>query len=222
MEYRSCYMCEAAATSVEHTPPKCLFPSQKDAGGVNYRVNLITVPSCVVHNSAKSRDDEYLFHALAGSYTSSQLGLDQFLTKVKRAFERAPSKASSFVQRSEPVMLKRNHDDEWEHGAKIIVEADRLDRVLENCARALYFHEKAKKFNGVAKVITAFTMYLHPEVHARVTTCVDAAKACFSEQLPKGENSDIFWYKFSETESTILFLLCFYSTSDVLVSFEKQ
>lgn len=52
-----CYACENEATSVEHTPPKCIFPQLKDFPHKNLRRNLITVPSCDRHNSAKSKDD---------------------------------------------------------------------------------------------------------------------------------------------------------------------
>lgn len=56
---RQCYMCEKPASTVEHVPPKCIFPEQKDSlGGQDLRKQLITVPACDVHNTKKSRDDE--------------------------------------------------------------------------------------------------------------------------------------------------------------------
>ncbi len=223
MPVRTCYACEVDASSDEHAPPKCLFPERKDvADGTDYRVNLITVPSCDAHNSAKSRDDEYLLQALAGSYTSSQVGLTQFITKVRRAFERSPSKASSFVKLSEPVMLKRDSAAEWEQGAEVIVEAERLDNVLGNCARALYFHATGKKFAGPVHVITAFTMYKHPVVQENVNSGVRAATEYFSSHPPKGENPEVFWYKFEESENTAVFLMQFYESSEVLVRFDKR
>ena len=220
---RTCYMCELEASSDEHAPPKCLFPERKDAqSNVDYRVNLITVPSCEAHNSARSRDDEYLFHALSGSYTSSQIGLDQFTSKVARAFERAPSKASSFIRRSQPVLLKRDASDEWEQGAQVIIEAERLDLVLENCARALYFHETGTKFLGPVNVLTAFTMYHDPKLQAQVTASFEATGRHFANHLEKGENPAVFWYKFEEGENTAMFLMCFYSSSEVLVRLKKR
>lgn len=223
MPIRSCYMCEAEGASVEHAPPKCLFPERKDVPDqADYRVNLTTVPSCVGHNSLKSRDDEYLLQALAGSYTSSQVGLTQFLTKVGRAFDRTPSKASSFVSRAVPVFLKRDAADEWEQGAEVIVEAERLDHVLGNCARALYFHETSRKFLGPIHVTTAFTLYKHPEVQANVTLGVEAVRAHFVGHQAKGENPAVFWYKFEEGQNSAVFFLCFYSTSEVVVRFNKR
>lgn len=168
MSIRTCYMCELEATSVELAPPKCLFSERKDEpDGIDYRVNLITVLSCEKHNSSKSHDDEYPLHMLSGSFTSSPVGLTQFITKVRRAFEKAPSKASSYIRRYEPILLKRHTDNEWEQSAQVIVEAERLDLVLGNCARALYHHETAKKFVGAVQVIAAFTMYLNAEFQAK-------------------------------------------------------
>ena len=55
---KTCYMCEELATSVEHIPPQCLFPEQKDLpDGIDLRKQLLTVPSCDKHNSKKSQDD---------------------------------------------------------------------------------------------------------------------------------------------------------------------
>ena len=198
-------------------------PEQKDSpDGADYRINLITVPSCDEHNSAKSSHDEYLLYVLTGSYSSSGLGLAHFSSKVRRAFERAPSNASNFVRRSEPILIKRHADDEWEDGAQIVVEADHLDLVLGNCARALYFHETAQKFSGPIRVATAFTMYTQPEVQAKITSGVAAAKSYFDTYSARGANPKVFWYKFEEGKNTAIFFMCFYSGSEVLVQLHKR
>jgi hypothetical protein len=54
----TCYMCDSPETSREHAPPLCFFPETKDVGR-DLRRNLVTVPSCDVHNSKKSKDDEF-------------------------------------------------------------------------------------------------------------------------------------------------------------------
>ena len=59
-------MCSQIATSKEHVPPVCLFPEEKDIKTSIFRNNLITVPSCELHNSKKSKDDEFLVACLAG------------------------------------------------------------------------------------------------------------------------------------------------------------
>lgn len=222
MKKLTCYACSATATSREHAPPRCLFPEAKDTvDGRNHRKNLITVPSCDEHNSEKSHDDEYLFFALSGSYTSSGLGLQQFTTKVRRAFERRPTKAANFVRRFSPVQLRRTEQEEWEHGAQILVEGERLDQVLSNTARALYFHHTQRKFQGPADVLTNFTMYMNEQIQANVSKAFDKAARDLASEAVHGANPEVFNYKLVETAATALFYFCFYSSSTALVRFRK-
>jgi hypothetical protein len=222
VERPSCYACTAGATSREHAPPRCLFPEAKDTpGGSNYRKNLITVPACDSHNSEKSHDDEYLFFVLSGSYTSSGIGLQQFITKVRRAFEKRPSKAEGFIRRAAPVQLRRPEDKDWEHGAQVIVEGERLDDVLGNSARALYFHHTNKKFLGPVEVLTNFTMYMNKQVQAAVSEAFDRTAHIMSSEPSLGDNPEVFTYKYKETDTMVIFYLCFYGTSTALVRFRK-
>jgi hypothetical protein len=215
-------MCPKEATSREHAPPRCIFPERSDTpSGTDYRKNLITVPSCDEHNSEKSHDDEYLLFALAGSYTSSDVGLTQFLTKVKRAFEHRPSKAESFIRRSAPVQLRRVEQVDWEDGLQVIVDGDRIDSVLSNCGRALYFHETGRKFMGQVQVFTHFTMYNDEGLQANITEAFEAAERIFATDHPRGANPDVFWYKFQETQATAVFYMSFFRQSTAMVRFSK-
>lgn len=219
----TCYMCEAESSSREHAPPQCIFPEKKDTlDDTDYRKNLIKVPSCDKHNSTKSHHDEYLLHVLAGSYTSSSVGLNQFMTKSARAFNKAPAKRSWFTQRPEPVRIKRVEDKDWEDGAVISVEGERLDLVLGNCARALYFHETAKKHTGPVQVITGFTMYFSPGMQEQIDIGLSNARTYFDDREKRGSNPEIFWYKFDEGAHTATLLMTFYSSSEVLVRLVKQ
>ncbi|RYH64474.1 MAG: hypothetical protein EON54_06520 [Alcaligenaceae bacterium] len=179
------------------------------------------MPSCDLHNSKKSHDDEYLLFALSGSYTSSGVGLAQFLTKVRRAFEKRPSKAANFVRRSAPVQLKRVGDTEWEQGAQVIIDGARVDGVLSNCARALYYHHTRTKFQGPSEVLTNFTMYLDEKVQSSVSEAFDTTARTMAAEPLLGENPAIFSYKFKETESMVIFYFCFYENSTAIVRFRK-
>jgi hypothetical protein len=92
MELPTCYMCSSLAISKEHVPPKTIFPEIKDSGDVNYRDKLITVPSCDVHNNAKSSDDEFLLVSLAGIIGNNSVGYRHKFTKVDRALRRTSYK----------------------------------------------------------------------------------------------------------------------------------
>lgn len=218
----SCYMCYRNATSREHAPPRCLFPETKDTpDGANYRKNLVTVPSCEQHNSEKSHDDEYLLFVLSGSYTSSSVGLDQFLTKVRRAFEKRPGKAANFIRQSTRAQIKRVGQVDWEEGAQIIIDGMRVDKVLQNCARAIYYHHTGLKSLGSADALTSFAMYRDEKTQVEVDVAFNLTAQAMATEPLYGENPEIFEYKFKETESMIIFYFYFYTSSTAIIRLKK-
>ena len=40
----TCYMCDQRATTVEHAPPKCIFPEKKDVRSVGPKARRMLVP----------------------------------------------------------------------------------------------------------------------------------------------------------------------------------
>ena len=64
-------------------------------------------------------------------------------------------------------------------------------------------------------------MYSGIPDQASVDQIVAATEDYFSTQAPKGENADVFWYKFEEGERTAMFLMCFYGQSVAIVRFKK-
>lgn len=219
----TCYMCDLEATTVEHAPPKCLFPERKDAPSQkDYRKNLVTVPSCEEHNTATSRDDEYLLYMLSASITSSDVGLNQFLTKVKRAAERSPALASSMLTSTDPVKIFHEDTQEWKDAYGIQLQANRLDSVLIKIAYALYFHEIGKKFAGRVKVVTGFTLYNDRSLNSAIEPAFSVSEGFFSQHEAKGDNPDVFFYRLEEGPNTATMLMNFYGTSKVLVQFDKR
>ncbi|MDC6166270.1 hypothetical protein [Paucibacter sp. XJ19-41] len=219
----TCYMCEKPANTTEHAPPKCIFPESKDvAVGLNYRKNLITVPSCDEHNTAKSRDDEYLLHVLAASITSSPTGLTQFLTKVRRSLERNPSLVNSLMPGDTPVMRHVPHKATLEEAFPIVANGERIDRVVSHCARALYFHETSTKFAGRVKVIAPFMSYGLATFDNAVSGALALAKAFLADTAARGENPEVFSYKFARGPQTAVMLLSFYGGTEFLVQFDER
>lgn len=210
-------MCNAVATSREHVPPRCIFPAQKDSGGVNYRKELITVPSCELHNSKKSNDDEYLFHALSASITSNPIALSQLSTKVKRAFIENPVKFQKFFEHNELVTLEHLEGQAIENGMLVGIGGSRIDRILEQCARGLFFHETRRKCLGQSRVVTFFTLYTEPWKQQKAEEVYTYAKHHFLGIPEKGENPDIFKYKLFESENDIFIFMVFYGASEALV-----
>ena len=95
----TCYMCEKLETGVEHVPPRCLFPKQKDLpAGVDLRKQLITVPACDEHNTCKSQDDEYLLYLLVINLPANETAKNQFFTKIMRSIQLNPGLIKRFTQ----------------------------------------------------------------------------------------------------------------------------
>lgn len=216
-------MCDQEATTVEHAPPKCIFPEKKDLHqDIDYRHGLITVPSCEEHNTSKSKDDEYLLYLLAASVTSSTVGLNQFLTKVKRSAERKPGLMVTLASNAKPARIFHAEDNLWEDGLGIHIDATRIDAILSMCARALYFHETQRKFDGSVRVITPCTLYLDSRLNASVSSALTAAEDFFVAYPASGNNPDVFCYKFAEGENTAIMLLYFYGHTKILVQLDRR
>ena len=92
-----CYCCGNKATSREHAPPKLMFKG--------FDCDSITVPSCAVHNSKKSGNDQAIVSALVfpyysmliNDYITDQLTPERLkaIEEIKPAFERVKRKVMS-------------------------------------------------------------------------------------------------------------------------------
>lgn len=194
----TCYMCNDRATSSEHVPPKCLFPEQKDLPeGVNLRKSLITVPSCDLHNSKKSNDDEYLLYLLAMSIPSNDIGKNQFLSKILRAISRNPSLISNIFTNSHSAEAKNLCSNERYEAIGFQVENSRINTIFEHLSRALYFHHFNKKSNGKLKIYKNFLLSIEDnyiETNKKIAEADIMSEKLFSKEPCYGSNPDVFRY----------------------------
>ena len=138
-------MCDAPATSKEHVPPKCIFPERKDSDGQYLREGLITVPSCELHNSKKSADDEFLMVSIAGLFSNNSIGYQHKMTKVNRAIKKASNRLldKAFLERKHFIVpLKDNKFIEVIRGTP---DFKRLEKCFEQIALGLFFHTLQNK-----------------------------------------------------------------------------
>jgi hypothetical protein len=99
-----CYFCNNPPTSREHVPPKNIFPEGKDVpNGKDYRANLITVPSCDLHNGAKSGDDTYLMMVIVSYFQNNTAAQAQIRSKVTRAWTKDKKLAGTVVTNLQTV-----------------------------------------------------------------------------------------------------------------------
>lgn len=211
-----CYRCDAEATSDEHVPPKCLFPEQKDLpAGVDYRKNLITVPSCDLHNSARSHDDEYLLCALVSSFENNEAARLHFETKILRLLKKKPWFQETLLKHYTPVILGE------EETAAFKVDLKRLYNVLECTAHGLYYYTYREQWPNEVKVRALTLLQQHGADFVRnplEEKMLQGAKLFFDKEEKQGENQDIFYYQiYRDLEKMQLILrMVFYGGVEVI------
>ncbi len=215
-----CYYCNREGTTDEHVPPKCLFPEKKDFG-IDYRKNLITVKSCVEHNSKKSGSDENLRQILVASPFNNDVGLGLVRGKWARAFQRNPKYLSQFTSGGKPISYQLTEGAEYQEGLMVRANLDDLDESLKKICAALFYYETKEKLIGTAELFTGFTAYLDEEVQRASEYAIETVRNYFSEKTKKGENPEVFYYHFKFSEETIVFYLVFYEYNEVLVRFNR-
>ncbi|MCJ0931823.1 hypothetical protein MST22_11725 [Virgibacillus halodenitrificans] len=216
---KSCYWCEKGATSMEHVPPRCLFPQDKDVKHIfnkSFREHLITVPSCDEHNLQKSNLDEYLMVTLSGKVGNNALAYAQTLTKIERSRMRN-SKLLDIVNNEIIKINDKELPVLW-----VNIDTEKLNLSFESIARGLYYHENNKSFKG--KITIVSKLFNHPddlegtEFNIRASKMIESERRHWSTEL-KGENKEVFSYQFSQIDDfkTQTLALNFFEGIDVYV-----
>lgn len=219
---RSCYMCSQPATSKEHVPPACLFPEEKDIKTSIFRNNLITVPSCDLHNSKKSKDDEFLMGCLAGIVGNNVIGFFHNLTKVKRALDR---KGEDFIH----VLMKDSKRETIKNPEggifPVLVgrpDFDRLRSCFLHIAYGLFYHKFGKAFTGECHIIMDFLTYDNEESEKYKLLCRKRFEMEPKKPKTEGSNPEIFRYEFIEPDEfgLIALRITFYEGTNVFIAFQ--
>jgi hypothetical protein len=190
-------MCASLASSKEHVPPICFFPEHKGLPpGKDYRKNLITVPSCDLHNSRKSEDDQYLLFVIASYYETNLVAQQHFSKNILPAIKERPMLIKIFSREYFPVTV---------NGLPTIaykVDKNRFNNSIDHIARAIYFHHFRQKMLEPISIVQLAELssgknedflrnYLRQELKFK-----DFQMA---PTLPKyGQNQEIFYYQVIE------------------------
>lgn len=199
----TCYMCDLPETSSEHVPPKCFFPEQKDLGK-DYRKNLLSVPSCNLHNSEKSKDDEYLRFVITSHYDNKPVAQKQFSTKIMRSVKRKPS-MFGFVTNNYPILVNGQPSIAYS------VDRDRFDKEIDHIARALYFfhHQSRLTLPLIVHTPDLFTVNRldADNINQRMQKIEEMTVDALFNESKHGDNPDIFSYQFRDIEETSSFFV---------------
>lgn len=214
-------MCNKIATTMEHVPPKCLFPEEKDIGEDKYRKNLITVPSCEEHNNYKSHHDEFLMVSIAGVMGNNSIGYKHSTGKVKRAVIRSSNRLLEKV-----FLKKKKIKIEIEHNKfhDVIIgtpDIQRLEDSFSHIAYGIYYHHFQEKFNGEINIIMGFIYNSNQNAENFKELIKHKFKAKEKDKQIFGKNKDVFYYQFVDPDENglISLKLCFYEWVDIYIAF---
>lgn len=219
---KTCYMCDAPKTSKEHVPPRCLFPAEKeDPKGIGSRRNLVTVPSCDVHNSRKSKDDEYILYVLALNIANNQAAENHFNAKIRRAIENNPAVWNRLKSNMKPVVARDQHTGQITSTVALGVDMVRFNSAMDHLGRALYFHHFKCKWPGRISVYPDFLLFMDTNdaqhKNAQVYAMAEMANLLLADVPSYGENPEIFRYQVADgnEEAERLMRLYFYDGARV-------
>ena len=211
-----CYYCGKVAYSREHIPPKCIFPEEKDlADSVNYRKNLITVPSCDEHNSNKCKDDEYLQLILIHGYFNSTAGKEHFYNKIVRALMRRPAMLAELYANQYPVTI------DAQPTVAVDVDMERFNKVLEQVCQGLYFYEFGDRWQQEIEIHTPLLLSMNDPDSDKFNELVTNLSKAIIRELndceKKGDNPEIFWYQMqvNDAKKRLIIRMMFYEGFDV-------
>lgn len=190
-----CYFCGLPATSKEHVPPKSFFPKK---GNKDYRRNLIKVPSCDLHNSDKSKDDEYVRALLVGVSKTINSSKNKDLISLRDSVIRSMTRNPSIIQ-----LVLRNPTPPIRLGTgaeipeKVLVDYDieRVKNIFESISKGIYFHHKRSTWTGQVEVIPHFLISEKADPDERRP--IEELSSLIQEKHSSGDNKDIFYYELS-------------------------
>ena len=217
----TCYMCDKPATSKEHVPPKCLFTRKRSSTWTRLSKESNKRSICDEHNSLKSKDDEYLMLVI-GMHCENNLDAQRhFGNSVKRALRRNQNLFRVY-KNLRPVSSSGNI------GAIFEVDKPRLERVLTNMIRGLYFHIHKEKWLKDVQLISNGLKMINYE-HFLDSAKYNAFLAYEFEGLRKlmvghekiGNNPSVFYYQQETTDSAEVLRLVFYDGFEVVALLEE-
>lgn len=213
---KTCYYCGAPSKTLEHVPPKCLFPKGTKK---NYRVNLIKVPSCDLHNSNKSGDDQYMMVYFA----ARAKGLDYeklrpHIDKTIKTIIRKPHFLSEYTDQIKITEKVEGQPSlsgiDW-YNPKNYVELksnyERIGNFLAAVARGVLFFDKGIQWDGAVLVMPHFLGRLETEDGTDLTKFNELF---IDPDFSTGNNQEIFFYRTdSHEDKNIKYLvdMCFYN-----------
>lgn len=204
-----CVYCSAAnPTTLDHIPPKGIFPPPRSA-------NLITVPCCKECNASFGRDDEYFRAVLASrDDVGSNAAALALMDTIYRGLSRPQSAGfkTSFLAATYPVELLTSSGIYVGQSMGINVEYPRLERVTARIIRGMYFRETGIKLPLDCEINTYLDKGFSESIQGGDTTVINLVDKLSSRPANVIE-PDVFgyWHQIVDSDRHLsAWLLLFY------------
>ena len=209
-QYPTCYACNSKSTSMEHAPPRCFFPEDRDEdGNMVMRNELIKVPSCDRHNSEKSNDDVYALWHLAALDGTNEVADSIRRNWLQRAADHDWSKrGGAFMKR----LLSEIHTVDDLGRPVGNADHERMVRFHKHCARALYFYENLKHLELPLRVTNISNDFRDPAKTQELRSREVFFESQMEDASVLGANPEVFNYSIHhrEDEGVILIRTIYY------------
>jgi hypothetical protein len=195
----ACYICGDTATSSEHAPAKGFFPKDQ-------RYQLITVPSCSIHNQATSKDDEYARNVIAMLIGNNGHALTHFLKTCLSSLKASPGLLKRTTRVNRRVFVGQKNEEKLQPTYALQIERDRIDLVLTKIAYAIFYHEFGYPWERELIIATEYFVDKNMQQDA-LGQIIKESKSDpeYTEPNYKGSNPTIFKYSFIEMEENNVF-----------------
>jgi len=206
-------MCDRLATTKEHVPAKCFFPKDGETASTGLRTNLVTVPSCDLHNSSKAKDDEYACLIVASSMDVNPVGATFSGKRIVRAVRKRPTLFGIF-RNPFPVQVGGKSTMGFE------VDITRFHNYFDHTLRGVFYHHFKRKFLGDLKILTPTLVDVsspnRAELNLYLREFVSLSAGFFRHRPKYGQHQEVFYYQVfnavdeDPTDRRIVISLVFY------------
>lgn len=205
-----CYFCGEKATTIEHAPPKSLFP--KDRNVIKEKF-LIKVYSCKKHNENFSTDDEYFAFVHASKRGNNDNEESPIHDKIQRALKRKPHIVDTFFMNKSNTLIRNNKTGLYQYTWKFEIDYIRIKRVLNKIAKAIIKYEFGILVTSEPLIIDYDLIVLF-----NLTGLKNVIKnAIFCSSYP-----NIYKYLITYEVNQIYLIISFYDSSYYVISYEYQ
>jgi hypothetical protein len=207
---RCIYCGSTAQLTVDHVPPKGIFPEPRSS-------DLVTVPACRPCNKLYELDDEYFRMAMTISAETNPVAVDLWRAKVvKGTLKRSPKLKATLLDTLHQVGLETQAGILIGKIPAVSLEAPRIDRVARRIVTALHWvHYGAVPRPGVRMRVVSGSDLRYRELFDRLI-----ALDLFQGRELHTIGGGVFRYAFARTAESAdweAWLLLFYSVAPLLL-----